>query len=304
MSWLLANTRPSGPQGPKRILIIYNPTAGWRRQGRFLKAKAALEGLGCAVTVKKTTQRGDAEAFARSADPAQVDAVVAAGGDGTISEVVNGLLGRNLPLGIIPLGTANVLAAEIGLSRRPRAMATAIASGSSLRCHLGLANQRHFVMMAGIGFDAHVVKNVSPVLKNLIGKAAYFWTTVHALFCHAPDQHRVTMEGRTYFASSVVIGKGHFYAGRYICTPDARLDRPFFQVCLFKSSGRWTTLLNILGLLRGKIPTMSNVTLVETDRLRIEGPPGDPVQGDGEIIASLPLDVRIAPETIDLLVPA
>jgi len=300
----LANNRPSGEQGPKRILAIYNPTAGWRRQGRFLKVKAELEGLGCSVTVKNTTQQGDAEKFARSADPTQIDAVAAAGGDGTISEVVNGLLGRNLPLGIIPLGTANVLAAEIGLSRHPRAMATAIAAGSRLRCHLGLANHRHFVMMAGVGFDAHVVKNFSPVLKKLIGKAAYFWTTVHELFCHAPDQLRVTLEGRTYFASSVVIGKGHFYAGRYICTPDAHLDRPYFQVCLFTSSGRWTTFLNILGLLRGKITAMSNATLVETDWLRIEGPLGDPVQGDGEIIASLPLDIRISPETLDLLVPA
>lgn len=300
----MANTRRSGAQSPKRILIIRNPTAGWFSQGRFSRVKAELERLGCDVTVRNTARRGDAEAFARSVDPAGVDAVVAAGGDGTVSEVVNGLLGRDLPLGIIPLGTANVLAAEIGLSHCPRATATAIASGARLRCRLGLANGRLFIMMAGVGFDAHVVKNISPVLKKLTGKGAYVWAVIKQLFCHAPDQYQVTLGGRTISAASVVIGNGRFYGGRYTCTPDARLDRPSFQVCLFKNGGTGATMQYILGLLRGKIPGMANVTIVEADRLRIEGRPGDPVQGDGDIITCLPLDVCIAPETIDLLTPA
>ncbi|PCJ59862.1 MAG: lipid kinase [Rhodospirillaceae bacterium] len=300
----MVKSHPLEGQRPKRILIIHNPTAGRCCRGRFLKVKGELERLGCELTVKATTRRGDAEAFAREASRDLLDAVVAAGGDGTVSEVVNGLLGRNLPLGIIPLGTANVLAAEILLPFRPRAIAAVIAEGDRLHCHLGLANGRLFTMMAGVGLDAHVVKNISPRLKKWIGKGAYAWATLRELFCHTANRYQVTLAGRTFSAASVVIGKGHFYGGRYICTPDARLDRASFQVCLFKGGAPWTTMLNILGILRGKISGMANVTLVETDRLLIEGPPGDPVQGDGDLIACLPLEIRISEKTIDLLVPA
>ncbi len=294
---------PEG-QRQKRILIIHNPTAGRFCRSRFLKVTAELERLGCDVTVKTTTRRGDAEAFAMAASPDRFDAVAAAGGDGTVGEVVNGLLDRELPLGIIPLGTANVLAAEIVLPLRPKAIAAVIAEGARLRCHLGLANGRLFTMMAGVGLDAHVVKTLSPGLKKWIGKGAYAWATLRELFCHTSNRYQVTLDGRTFSAASVVIGKGHFYGGRYICTPDARLDRASFQVCLFKGGAPWTTMLNILGILRGKVSGMANVTLVETDHLSIEGPPGEPVQGDGDLIACLPLEARIAEKTIDLLVPA
>lgn len=299
----MSNTHLSASPDRKRILIIHNPAAGWLRQVRFAKVKVELKLLGCEITVKTTTRRGDAEAFARSADPIKVDAIVAAGGDGTVSEIASGMLGRNLPLGIIPLGTANVLAAEIGLSHCPRAIATVIAAGATRRCHIGLANGHLFMMMAGIGFDAHVVKYVSQALKKTIGKGAYVWATIQQLLRHASDEYQVTLEGRTISAASIVVGKGRFYGGRYTCTPDARLEEPSFQVCLFNSGGTWATLRYIVGLLRGKISGMANVTIIETDRLRIDGRPGESVQGDGDIITDLPLDVCIAPETLDLLVP-
>jgi diacylglycerol kinase (ATP) len=300
----MVDTGHSPRQDPKRILIVCNPTAGRFRRGRLQKVKAALERRGCEVAVTETTRRGDAEALARLADPAKVDAVVAAGGDGTVGEVVNGLLGRNIPLGIIPLGTTNVLAAEIGLSGSPDAIAAVIAGADKRRCYLGLANGRIFMMMAGIGFDAHVVQNVSPGLKRLIGKAAYVWAAMRELSRHAPAQYRVTLDGRTMSAASIVIGNGRYYGGRYSCTPDARLDRPCFQVCLFGGFTRRATLSLVLALLRGTVPAMPDVTLIETDRLHIDGRPDDPVQGDGDIITRLPLDIRMAEQTIDILAPA
>ena len=156
---MLASTPPAKSADLKRVLIIYNPTAGWFRRGYFLKVLAELDRLGCHVTVQQTLRQGDAETFAKRTDPAQTDAVVAAGGDGTINEVANGLLGLNVPLGIIPLGTANVLAAEIGLLPGPKAIATTIAAGTRLTCHPGRANGRLFKMKAAEGFHAHVVKN-------------------------------------------------------------------------------------------------------------------------------------------------
>ena len=123
------------------------------------------------------------------AAPTKADVIAAAGGDGTVGEVVNDLLGRGLPLGIVPLGTTNVLAGEIGLSLCPRTVATIIAAGSGLRSHIGLVNGPPFMMMTGVGFDAHVAKQVSPALKRRVGKGAYIWTTLVELFRYAPRRY-------------------------------------------------------------------------------------------------------------------
>ena len=106
---------------------------------------------------------------------------------------------------------------------------------------------------------------------------------------------------RTLSAASIVIGKGRLYGGRFVCTPDARLDNPSFQICLFDRSSVWATLRYILGFMRGVVPHMKGVTLIDASNIRIEGPTGDPVQGDGDILTHLPLDVRIADKSIDFL---
>ncbi len=134
--------------------------------------------IGLRADPDETTRPGDAEKTANLLQAADFDVVVAAGGDGTINEVANGLIkatGAVPPLAIIPLGTANVLAEEIGLRGQPAAIAKAIACGDRITVHLGLANGRHFIMMAGVGFDAHVVANVDLALKRRTGKIAYAW---------------------------------------------------------------------------------------------------------------------------------
>jgi len=299
----------SQTNGPKRVLVVFNPIAGRTRPGHFEGVVSELQQLGCDVTVRETTRRGDAETFARLSDPSNVDAIVAAGGDGTIDEVLNGLMGpegpqNTIPLGIIPLGTANVLAAEIGLPSTPKDIAAVIATGTRLHCHPGQANGHFFLMMAGVGFDAHVVDITHPRLKKMFGKGAYAYATVCQLLRPPPGPYKVTIEGVAYAAASVVVGKGHFYAGTFVCTPDARLDSPLFQICLFRDGGAWATLKYLFGFLTAKLPQMANVTLMQTDQLRIEGPPGDPVQGDGDIFTSLPLDIQISHLTFELLVPA
>jgi len=300
---------PSKSDGPRRVLVIYNPTAGRSRPSHFEGVVSQLQRLGCDVTVRETTRRGDAETFARHSTLSSIDAVVAAGGDGTIAEVLNGLMGpsgpqNKIPLGIIPLGTANVLAAEIGLPSRPEDIAAVIAAGTRLCCHPGQANGNFFLMMAGVGFDAHVVDTTSSRLKKVFGKGAYAYATVRQLLRPPPGPYKVIIQGVAYCAASVVVGKGHFYAGRFVCTPDARLDKPLFQVCLFHDGGAWATLKYLFGFLTKRLPHMANVTLIQTDQLRIEGRPGDPAQGDGDIFARLPLDIHIAHMTLEILVPA
>ena len=158
----------------RRLLIIFNPAAGWRRRQRLAPVLTRLREHGCALVLRETQAPGDAERFAAEVDPDAFDVVVAAGGDGTVNETINGLARSSLPLAVIPLGTANVLAAEIGLRTDPASLARCVAFGEPRPITLGAANGRRFILMAGAGFDAQVVAGISVPMKRWLGKGAMF----------------------------------------------------------------------------------------------------------------------------------
>ena len=284
--------------------MIFNPTAGRRRRARLDAVLGLLYAAGCAIELRPTAQRGDAEAFAAEVEAAETDVVLAAGGDGTINEVANGLLGSGVPLALCPLGTANVLAAEIGLDTAPAAIADALLRGRALAVRPGLANDRLFLQMAGAGFDAHVVQGVTPGIKRLLGKGAYVLETFRQQLRYRFPALTVTIDGVAYQASSAIIAKGRYYAGRFICSPDARLEKPEFQVCLFLTGGVLAVMRYGAAMLFGRVPTLKDVKLVTGTVVSVAGPDGDPVQGDGDTIARLPLSVTLAEETLTLLLPA
>lgn len=295
------------PYPRRRFLVIHNPVAGARRARRLGAVLDALDQRFAAeVTVQGTGGRGDAEAMARAVAPGSYDAVVAAGGDGTINEVVNGLGARSglppVPLGIVPLGTANVLAQELGLPFDAGGMASVLAEGAPLPVHLGVANGRCFAMMAGTGLDAQVVERVDPRLKRLIGKGAYVAETLAQLAAYRDARYRVTVDGVEEEAASVIVAKGHFYAGRFVCAPDARLADPRLHVCLFPGAGRWNAVRYIWGVTAGRLPHFRDYRIVPAERVTIEGPEGDAVQGDGDVIARLPVEIALAPWTLPMLV--
>ncbi|WP_207478055.1 diacylglycerol/lipid kinase family protein [Arenibaculum pallidiluteum] len=290
---------------PRRLLVVRNPTAGRRRVRRYRAVLDALQDLGAEVEIRETAGRGDAERIAREADPAAHDALVVAGGDGTVNEALNGLLSRAEgpapALGLIPLGTANVLAAELGLPRGAKALARILALGAPRRIHPGLTGGRGFSMMVGAGLDAQVVERVDPVLKRLSGKGAYVWETLSQLVRHRPRRYRVTVGGTSWEVGSVIVAKGHFYAGRFVCAPAARLDEPILQVCLFPRIGRWHALRYTAAVVLGFVHHLRDYAVVPADRVLIDGPEGDPVQGDGDVIARLPVEVTLAPRGIEVL---
>ncbi|MGE0094287.1 MAG: diacylglycerol kinase family protein [Alphaproteobacteria bacterium] len=284
-----------GAAPARRLLVIHNPAAGgWRRKRRFARALAELERLGCHVEVRRTDARGDAERLARAARTEEFDLVVAAGGDGTINEVVNGLVQSGLPLGVIPLGTANVFASEIGLPSDIQAAASFAARAPIVPVHVGRANGRCFSLMAGAGFDALVVAGVDGRLKRLCGKCAYVTESLFRMAAWRSRPYVVTVDGSRHEAASIIVAKGRYYAGRYVVAPSAHLSLPSFQVVLFRKGGRLAVMRYGIALLLNVIPRLPDVEIVEGRSVEIEGPPGEPVQGDGDIVASLPLRVAIA----------
>lgn len=289
---------------PPRLLVIYNPAAGPSRSRRFQLTLARLRRRGCRINIKETNRRGDAEEIAGKSNLDDIDIVVAAGGDGTINEVINGLVGRGCPLALIPLGTANVLAAEIGLSTHPDAVAGAIAAGVATPICLGRANGRWFSMMSGIGFDAHVVEAVSPALKRLFGKGAYAFESLIEIIRYQPDMFEADIDGKRYRAASMIVANGHFYAGRYVAAPAANLRDPDLHACLLTRASRWQCVRYALALMLGKLHGLPDVRIVRAKRIDLIAPAGEPVQCDGDIIGVLPMSVTITENLLEIVYPA
>jgi diacylglycerol kinase (ATP) len=293
----------------RRLLVIYNPTAGNRVRRRLAAWLACVERLGAAVSLRETKAPRHAEALAHAADPALVDAVVAAGGDGTINEVVNGLAESPLPLGILPLGTANVLAGEIGLPRHATALARILAfaparpvwPGEALSA--GTTAGRRFLIMAGIGFDADVVESLDLSLKRRFGKLAYVASIVGRLRDYRQRSYRAELDGVAVESASLVAAKAHFYGGRFVLAPTARLDDPVFQVVLFGRGGRGPALGYMAAMAAGVLRRCSSVRIVPARQVRLIEPPGACVQLDGDIHVRLPVTLRIAATPLQLIQP-
>ncbi len=287
----------------RHVLAIFNPAAGRSRRRRFDEIVNLVRNAGCAVTVRESRAPGHAEAIVREAKGAGFDLVAAAGGDGTINEIVNGLAGTGLALGIIPLGTANVIADEIGLSKNPRRVARALASGPLRPIRVGRANGRRFVMMAGVGFDANVIRRVSLKLKKAIGPLAYIWSAAVQGFRDPFAPCAVTIDGQGYRSVSVVACNGRRYGGPFVAAPRAALADDSFQVVLMRGRGWFSVARYGMSLIFGKVGIWSDVEIVTGRDVVVSGATGQAVQADGDIVAALPVRIEIDPEPVRLAFP-
>jgi diacylglycerol kinase (ATP) len=292
-------------------ILISNPKTGRyasRRLRPIQDTLSHLKSLGLDVELKLTTRPHEAtEIAARAARNGSSDVIVA-GGDGTINEVIQGLAGTKARLAIIPRGTANVLARELGLPLDDEQAALVAARGKSRRIHLGLAIEettnvsRHFALMAGIGLDASIVRGVQPSLKKRIGKGAFWVSGLSHLAAWNPNPFTLEIDGREYTATFAAIGKGSRYGGDLAITPEARLDHPEFEVCIIETASRFRYLRLLSYAMREGMPrNRPEVKFVKASRIRAYGDAH--VQIDGELIGGLPMRFEIAPESLEVIVP-
>ena len=305
MDHLVANPLPSvnGNVAPRRILVVFNPAAGRNRRQRLNAVVAALKSLGAVVSVIETTAPGHAEQIARDVAVNDFDVIAAAGGDGTVNEIINGLPGKAIALGVIPLGTANVLADEIGLAKATDVVARTLASGPVRSIYVGRGNGRRFCMMAGAGFDANVVSGVSLALKKRVGPLAYAWQAFVQGFRDSYAPCDVTIDGVAYRTTSAVACNGRRYGGPFVAAPLASLADDSFQVVLMKGRGWFSVLRYGLGLMAGKVGAWPDVQILTGREVVIAGQKGQPVQADGDILTTLPLKLMIDPEPVRLISP-
>ena len=287
------------------MVIVFNPAAGRRRAQLMWRVLDVMSANGVRLEITETTHPGHAAELARRAACAGVPLVVAAGGDGTIAEVANGLSGSTCRLGIIPLGTANVLAHELGLPFAPRAVAASLAFSRSRVVWPGVVSgaggSRLFVQMLGAGFDAQVVQRLPLPLKRVLGRGAYVVQSLRELSRYKFRPIRVTLDGVDTDAGSVIVSKGHFYGGCYTLAPGASPVDRGFTVALFDRSGPLSALAFGAALPLNLIPRMPGVRLIRAHEVTIVTD-AVPAQTDGDAAGMAPLTVRDAAKSIEIVV--
>ncbi|MFN2532978.1 MAG: diacylglycerol kinase family protein [Pyrinomonadaceae bacterium] len=295
----------------RKAILISNPRTGRyaRRPSHQVEQLAAqLISQGVDVELHKTNAPGHAtELAARAANNGTTDVIVA-GGDGTINEAVQGMAGGKARLGIIPQGTANVLARELDLPLVREDSIGVIVRGHSRSIHLGVAIdeatnlRRHFLLMAGIGLDASIVSRVHPSLKKHIGKAAFWISGLSHLANWQPPRFTLEVEGKSCNATFAAIGNAARYGGDLSITPRARIDRPQFEVCVIETANRFRYLHFLSRAMRGVLAESgSGVEFLQASVVRATG--NAPVQVDGELIGQLPMRFEISPFALEVLVP-
>lgn len=282
----------------QEILVILNPAA---RSERAKKTWKQIESFPH-CTLRTTTATGDARAFAEQAVGEGFTTIVAAGGDGTVNEVVNGIAGSGVALGILPVGTMNVFAAELGLPNDLAAAWSVIRAGHTRQVDLVRANSRYFVQLAGVGLDAQVVQETSRNFKKNFGPLSYVISAAH-IAARKPPRLIVEADGREREGSFVLIGNGRFYGGPVAVFKDARIDDGLLDVLIFKNLG-YLDIARYLGtIFMGNHTELADVEYFQTPRAAVRSEEDVPVEVDGEVIAQLPITFRISSRKLRVVVP-
>jgi diacylglycerol kinase (ATP) len=239
-----------------------------------------------------------------------VDLVIAAGGDGTINEVAEGMVHSSVPLAILPGGTANVMAMEMRLGLDLERLAAQLPALRPRRIPLGhmLCDEgrvsRHFLLMAGIGLDAHIVYRVDAAVKARTGKLAY-WLAGWSLLGKPLAQVQAQVDGKSYTCSFALVSKVRNYGGDFEIAQSVRLFDSQFEVVLFEGRSTLPYVKYFLSMALRKLDGISGVTTLRTDRVVLPATADERVfvQIDGEFAGRLPAEITIVPDALTLLVP-
>ena len=297
----------------REAVLISNPNAG--RGGNTRAREVArfgecLRERGVDVEVWNTAGPNDAARLAARAVADGAREIIVSGGDGTIHEALQGVMGAGVRLAIWPSGTANVLARQLGLPFDAEGAAATFAAGHTHRISIGGATdetrgtRRYFFLMAGVGLDASVVRRVRPALKRRVGEVAYWYSGLSHLADWRPQVFHVEIDGQTYEATYAAIGKSPRYGGGLAITPRARLEQPEFEVCLIDSRSRIRFLYLLTHAMRGGAGLDApGIRFINAARVRATGDAATLVQADGELIGHLPMTFEIIPEPLEIIVP-
>ncbi len=283
-------------------VVILNPAARSDRANRW---RAQVESLARDCPVRATAHPGEAEVFARHAADEGFEKIVAAGGDGTINEVVNGLADSTATLGLLPVGTVNVFAMELGLPLHNLQSCWEIIQGDHSRLvDLPKANGKYFVQLAGVGLDAQAVKETSLALKRNFGPLSYLISAAQ-IAARQPPRLVVHSEDSPVAESSfVLVGNGRHYGGPFPFFKQAVIDDGLLDIVAFKQLGYLEIIKYLQDVFFSSEIRLPEVEYFQTRRVRITSDQDVPVELDGELVGNCPVEFVIRERQLRVLTPA
>ncbi|HLW76810.1 MAG TPA: diacylglycerol kinase family protein [Bryobacteraceae bacterium] len=303
-------------------VLIFNPTAGKLRRHpesilqRTRQALARVKVVAPnSLRLLPTTGAGDATRLAREAVASGADLILVLGGDGTVNEALNGMVHSPVPLGILPGGTANVLAMELGLGSRLeraierlsecvlRRVSTGRVSGTSPGTSPGSSREatgRHFLAMSGAGLDAKIVFDLNPQFKARAGKLAY-WLTGFGHATQRVGQFEVRIDGKTYQCGFALASRVRNYGGDLEIARGASLLHNDFEVVMFEGANPLRYLWYMFGVSTKRVQQMEGVHTVRGGRIEMTGDVH--LQVDGEYAGRIPAIIEAVPASLTLLIP-
>ena len=295
----------------KNVLVILNPIAGARKAANLAsRLRRLFRGNGMEAEVFETARRGDAEAAVRRRCR-EFDAVIAAGGDGTINETAAGLYGAAVPLGIIPLGTGNVLAQELGIPLDIEEACRVAARGALRLLDIGVVRweadgtQRTFLCMVGTGFDAAVAHTYKLVRGTSSRVHRYVPLILKRLCDFEFSPIQVTVDGVAVAesATSVIVGNTRAYGGPFVPTPCASPYDGVLDVCIFFCRNPRDLLHCLWGVHTGKHLEYPTVSYLRGREIRLASKADVHVQVDGDAVGLLPVTIFMVPSRLSLIAP-
>ena len=289
-----------------RILVIGNPIAGrGRAPRRITTLELNLCRAGHDVEVYLTTTSGDAGRRAAQVDGV-IDRIIVVGGDGTLNEVLNGLPdpGR-IPLLLLPMGTANVLARELGLPRQPEQTARLVEQGVVRRLDMGMLGQRRFLALASAGFDAMVTRDLLGRRQGALGFTGYIMPILRMMRHYRAPHLEVHVDGHPPCRGAmVVVSNIRNYGGVFSITDRACCDSGHLDICVLHRGAIPNLCAYALAALGRGLSRRPDVTYLTGRSIRIESPQEVPVEVDGDYAQATPVDIGVRPALVPMIVPA
>jgi diacylglycerol kinase (ATP) len=291
---------------PRQAAIIYNPVAGASRhdESSIQQARRLLTERGIITDVLATRAPGDATHLARQAITQGSELIIVKGGDGTLNETLQGIVGSDVHLAIWPAGTGNVLAGVLRIPRDLNSIISMIERDQVRRVSIGQADSRYFFLMAGIGLDAAIVAQVNSMLKRYGGILAYWLTGLKFLFAWDVPVFTLELDGQRLTATFAAIANAPSYGGGLIVAPGARMEDAFFHVCSISTRSRLRYLFCYLPFVFfGRHVNRKGVTYLKSQQVRAYSDQEIRVQVDGDLAGTLPMSFQIIPSAIKVVVP-
>jgi diacylglycerol kinase (ATP) len=322
----------------RKAALLYNARSGGRhaqRDSDLREALSVLAGAGVEASMTVTRSSADAAEQARKAIVQGCDTVFACGGDGTIHDILQAMVGTHVALAVVPMGTANALAHDLGLPLEPAKAVNAVIDGEHRRIALGrlqvlgLNGQQtvlYFTVAVGIGVDAHLFYKLHAGMKQRMGMAAYYYKAWHLWFAHRMERFTVTCSNggvgqvsHPDVTEMLAVRIRNFGGVLRELAPGASLDRNDFRVVICRTASRFSYLLYVMRGFLGTNWKIRGVELMHADQVRCEcvsdlavasaaaeAAPVSPriyVEADGELVGTLPAKITIVPDALTLLAP-